>query len=244
MVIVMQSNSISMHCSCDIGQPINFLANAKSVKRPDIKRVTMTLLLTITTLLLSSACSLAPVSPRDSASSVGKGIVKIDTNLLPTPAINTTFGLTDNLDIGLDIEDVHRHTIWSRYSLLNNKTGVSVAAASGAFTYSDSDTNGFYAGALLSYRKNSRVELTAGYRHSKVSYYPDQYGAMFDLYSHVDNREDLSETGQLNVAIALRLKPHLQLSTGFICQHQYKNRNQDIKSDVCLPLLGLSFFSD
>jgi len=203
--------------------------------------LTMTAILIM--LFLGNACSLVPLSPRDSASSVGKGKVKIDTNLLPAIALNTTYGLTDNFDVGLDIENVTIATVWSRYSLLNNKTGVSVAATGGAFSHMDTDTNGLYAGALLSYYKNSKIRLAAGYRYNKVAYEPDDYGNIYDGYPALHNSEDLSETGVTNVSLAFRVKPHLQLTVGAVCQHHYKNRNRDIDSNRCRALLGFSFFS-
>lgn len=194
-------------------------------------------------LLFNSACSLTPLSPRDTARSVGKGKVKIDANYAPVPALNTTYGLTENLDAGLDIENAQLLNVWSRYSLLNNGTGVSVAATGGAFTHAVTDTDGLYAGALLSYQGHGRLAISAGYRYSKVSYNPAEYNNSYDLLPIVNNREDLSATGQLSVSIAYRLKPHLQLTAGAVCQYQHMNQDEHIKSKICLPLLGLSFFS-
>jgi outer membrane receptor protein involved in Fe transport len=157
--------------------------------------------------------------------------------------LNTTYGLTENLDAGLDIENLHLLNIWSRYSLLNNRTGVSVAATGGAFTHAYTNTDGLYVGALLSYQGHSRLTINTGYRYSKVSYDPAEYNNSYDLLPVINNQEDLSATGQLSLSIAYRLKPHLQLTAGAVCQYQHKNQDEHVKSELCLPLLGLSFFS-
>ncbi|MEE9322305.1 MAG: hypothetical protein V3U76_17835 [Granulosicoccus sp.] len=215
-------------------------------KHPRIR--TQTIFVVLVLALFSSACSLAPLSPRDAASSVGQGVVKIDTNYLPATALNTSYGLSDNLDVGVDIENVTLLTTWTRYSFLNNReTGVSLAATGGVFTSNNRHhSNGTYIGALASYRNNKRVEWTAGYRYNRVSYEPDNYDNDYGwlTVNHVHNREDLSATGQLSASAAIRLKPHLQLTVGAICQYHYNNRSPRIDSDVCFPLLGLSFFSN
>lgn len=198
-------------------------------------------------LAVMSACSLAPVTPRVDAASIGKNNSKLESNYGPTFSFSAMYGLTDNLDLGLDLEQGGFATAWTRYSFINNPDGVSFAGTAAVYnSENDIESNGVYAGLLASNQFNSSVRLTAGIRYAVLDY---EYGDFSDNgwfsspdYLEFDNPDDASHNAQADISLSWRVRPHIELAIGAACQYLVKNEDVSKDNERCAPVVGLSFF--
>jgi len=191
-----------------------------------------------------ASCSFAPMSPRVDAASIGKHEIKLESNIAPTPSFGILYGVTDNLDVGLEVEQAGLGSTWARYSFINNPTGFSFAGNAGVFvSENDIRSNGWYAGLLVSKQVTPTVRWTGSYRHALLDY---EYGLYDDLFSvdylDFDNPDDASVNGHLDISLSLRIRPHVELAIGGGCQFLYKNKNPQQRSKRCLPIIGFSFY--
>jgi len=194
--------------------------------------------------MLSASCSFAPLTPRVDAASIGKNQVKLESNVGPTASIGILYGLNENLDIGLEVEQDFLGTTWARYSFINNPSGFSLAGNAGVFisTSRQRQSNGWYAGLLLSNQINSSVRFNAGYRHALLDY---QYGLELDNFSRrleFDNPDDASVNGHLDITFSIKVRPHVELALGAACEILFKNTNPDVEDEICVPVIGFSFY--
>lgn len=194
-------------------------------------------------LIFTASCSLAPLTPRVDAASIGKNEVKLQSNLGPTTSLGVLYGVGENLDAGLEFEQNGLWSAWSRYSFLNNPSGVSVAGNAGVFgsTTRDRRSNGWYAGLSISNQVTEKLRWSAGYRHALLDY---EYGTDIDYWLRTlefDNPDDGSVNGQLELAVSIRVLPHVEFSLGGVCQHLFKNTDPTRSDDECLPIIGFSF---
>lgn len=115
--------------------------------------------------LILASCITAPLTTPKSARSLGKEKWSVDLSLEPFLSFSAATGLTDDLDLGLLIENFIPTTLglWTRYSIINSKDGFSLGAFGGGFlTIYPSDSSiisdgsntlkGFYVGPIISYR--------------------------------------------------------------------------------------------
>jgi len=208
-------------------------------------RMAQTVLICINLALVMS-CSFAPLTPRVDAASIGKHELKIESNFTPTPSLGLIYGVDENLDIGLEVEQNFLSTAWARYSIINNPNGFSLAGNGAVFVGTgEYPSNGWYTGLLLSNQINPSVRWSAGVRYAVLDY---EYG---DLSSNdwwgsdvreFDNPDDASHNAQVDLSMSWRLKPHVELALGASCQHLIKNTNELIRDRRCYPIIGLSFY--
>jgi len=202
--------------------------------------------LAITVLLLLNACSLAPVTPRVDAASIGKNQTKIESNAGPSGSIGFLYGAGENLDVGLEFEQAILSTAWARYSFINNPNGFSFAGNAAVFvSEAEYSSNGWYAGMLLSNQLNDGVRLSAGIRYAVLDY---EYGEFansswfFTDTREFDNPDDASHNLQVDLSLSWRMKPHIELAVGAACQRLLKNTDPLKIDEGCLPILGMSFY--
>lgn len=195
--------------------------------------------------LLVTSCSFAPLTPRVDAASIGKGVVKVESNIAPSGSLGVLYGASDNLDVGMEIEQLGMGTVWTRYSFINNPTGFSLAGNAGVFAVQGGNdrSNGWYAGLLMSNQLTPKTRWSAGYRHAILDYEYD-LGDDGDWFSHLDfnNPDDASVNGQLEISVSYLIKPHFELAVGGICQYLLENTDPEQSSEYCLPIIGLSFY--
>ena len=202
--------------------------------------------LVVATLLLSTACSLAPITPRVDAASIGKSQTKLESNLGPTTSLGFIYGAGENLDVGLEVEQAILSTAWTRYSFINNPNGLSLAANAAVFlSIGDYRSNGWYTGLLLSNQFNPNVRWSAGIRYAVLDYEYGEFSESAWVNGDVrefDNPDDGSHNGQLELSMSWRVKPHIELALGGLCQNLLKNTDPDEEDQRCFPILGLSFY--
>jgi len=75
------------------------------------------------------ACAHAPLTPRNNAASIGKGKLKLETGMAPTISFSAMYGLGENLDVGIDFEQLILTSVWSRYSFLNERLNLGIRYA-------------------------------------------------------------------------------------------------------------------
>lgn len=195
-----------------------------------------------------TSCSFAPLTPRVDAASIGKGEVKLESNIGPTTSIGVIYGAADNLDLGIELEQVGLGTVWTRYSFINNASGFSLAGNAGVFAStasSEKRSNGWYVGVLMSDQLSPKARWSIGYRHALLDYeydLGDSGGYFSPTYLDFDNPDDASVNGQLEISVSFYVKPHLELALGGVCQYLYKNKDPDNRSERCLPTIGFSFY--
>ena len=164
---------------------------------------------------------------------------------LPSPAAVLAHGVTDALDVGIEAEQFDTIGAWSRYSLLNDPDGTSLAVTGGAFAEaSENEGRGVHLGALAGRRLGERWTLTGGYRRFRVDYRTAESSGLFDFgYSNkivTDDTDDLSVTDQWHVALAYRLRSGTRWNIGSVCNRHRENTDPDIDTRECMPFLGLS----
>ena len=196
------------------------------------------------TALTITSCSLAPMTPRVDAASIGKHEIKLESNLAPSPSFGFVYGVTDTLDVGLEVEQLGMGSAWTRYSFINNPNGFSLAGNAGVFvSVNDYPSNGWYAGLLASKQVTPTIRWTGSYRHALLDY---QYRFQTDFWSvdnvEFDNPDDASVNGHFDISLSMRIKPHVEFAIGGGCQILYKNKNPDRRSQNCLPIIGFSFY--
>ncbi len=199
--------------------------------------------------LLLSSCSLAPVTPRVEAEPLGKGNVKIAPYLFPTPAFSVSYGATEKLDIGADIEQLDLLSLWSRYNLIN--TGTVALAATGGVFISDgpNKAKGFFLGPVFTTKLNERVHFFSGYRFSRSDYGPcdDGFfsGCTEDHFLDSDitprDEDDLSNISQLYFGVSINLGRSMGINVGPTCLYFHENEDSLNDSHLCGPTLGLSW---
>lgn len=128
----------------------------------------------ISSVLLSTitACAIGPMLAPNSGRSLGKGKVSLEGSVLPTLAVNLGYGITENLDAGVLVEQQFGPVgaLWSKYSFLNQQGGWSIAGYGGvhagkAFVSS----SGFFAGPVISYR-HPGIEPYVSLRFTRVKW--------------------------------------------------------------------------
>lgn len=196
--------------------------------------------------LLNTACSFAPITPRVDAASIGRGEWKLESNFAPSLHLGAIHGVTDKLDIGMEVEQLVMGSAWARYSFINNPSGFSLAGNAGVFTsHNDFRSNGYYLGAIVSNQISPKTRFTFSYRYAQLDYEFDANDDD-DLYwlslLDFDNATDAAVNGQVDATLSVLLKPHVELALGAVCQTLYNNTDPDNRSDVCFPVIGMSYY--
>lgn len=198
---------------------------------------------------LLSGCTLAPATPTIYAEPIGKGGVRVDTWATPVTAVSAGYGLTESLDVGVDVEQFHMISIRTQYAIVHSP-GFSLAANGGIFRQSGpNNASGYYLGGVLSKQFHRRVRFYSGYRLSHVDYDPvdidlDNRDLTDDeLYYGVDSRdsEDLSKTSHLHLGLSIHLLSNVGLNLGAGCEYHHENNDPMIQTRRCGPLIGLSW---
>jgi len=88
------------------------------------------------------------------------------------------YGVGENLDIGIDVEQLLLTTAWTRYSLINNPNGFSLAGNAAVFL-ADGEvaSNGWCTGILLCNQFNPNLRLAAGARYAVLDQEYGDFGA-------------------------------------------------------------------
>lgn len=139
--------------------------------RGKMKKILVLLVLLITATIIQG-CAVAPVQSYNSAKSLGYGNndIRLSGSM---PALSYDRGVTENLDIGFGIEnqDFWLAMIRGKYSILNQKNGLSFAVTGGLGYAADmGDSKSAYVGPILSYFNRSGTEFFVGYRLNYVHY--------------------------------------------------------------------------
>lgn len=216
--------------------------------------------------LVAQACSITPTTVRDSAASLSKGEMQIDANYLPTFGVSVAYGVTDNIDVGIDIENVSN--LWTKYSFAPDAQGSQWALNAGMFTTRvdsyiedgqyDSHTriDGVFIGTIYSYKLEGGSAFNLAYRYNALRYdafntgrqggltfTPDDSFLAADFGTTVNvSSNDLAGIGMVSASWAIHWKPHVHVQVGAACQLFHTSSNPGIESTHCTPVLGLSFF--
>jgi len=189
------------------------------------------------------ACAHAPLTPRNNAASIGKGKLKLETGMAPTIGFSAMYGLGENLDVGIDFEQLILTSVWSRYSFLNEPQGFSLAANGAVFVaVGENASNGWYTGLLASQRMSERVRLNLGIRYADLDYRINPDGVGFLNPLDFTNTEDASVQTQADLSLSFRFRRHVEFSLGVSCRDLPRNTDPLITDDFCAPLLGFQFY--
>ena len=108
----------------------------------------------ISVLLLTGACTVAPLSGPKSARTLGKDKLSTTSTIYPTFGQNIIYGVGENTDVGImaELQLGMLYSIWVKHSVLNNEKGHSLAGIAGAFhSESFANSRGAYLGAGWSF---------------------------------------------------------------------------------------------
>jgi len=151
--------------------------------------------------------------------------------------------VTNNLDIGLELEQAINTVAWARYSILNNPNGFSFATTGGVFlSRGQIQSNGYYLGALASRKINEEYSGSLGYRHTILDYVYGDAVEPGTLFTNIrfENPTDGSVNGQTDLLVAKKISENNDAIYGLSCQYLYKNRDLNNRSGRCLPIVGVS----
>jgi hypothetical protein len=116
----------------------------------------MNVLISLTLVLISAGCSLAPMTTPRSAQTIGENKNRIEFLPLPVLGVNYQRGITPNLDAGFALEQqlAPLASGFFKYAFINQPENFSLAALGGVFYGSGLvESKGFYLGPITSYRK-------------------------------------------------------------------------------------------
>jgi len=209
-------------------------------------RQILTLLTLVLAVAFTTSCSLAPITPRVDAASVGKGVFKIENNVSPS-SFSVIYGAGEKFDVGLDLELIMA-TAWGRYSFFNSPNGFSLAVNGGVFVGdADIKSNGYFSGLIASNQWSPKFRTTASVRYAELDYqfspeYDDDY--WFDWYDAVffDNSEEGSANIQADLTLSFLVKPYIELALGAVCQHLPRVKDSTRRSEGCVPTIGFSYY--
>lgn len=154
-------------------------------------------------LFLFASCSLAPLNTSNSGRSLGKDQNQLKLTGSPLGALYER-GLTDNLDLGLGIENQIGFVFsgHAKYSFTGHKDGFGFALlAGGGYEKAFAQTKSVFAGPIFSYRTNS-VEffttirgvyidwdfrkISADERNDVIDIFFDKFGKQHAIYAQTD----------------------------------------------------------
>lgn len=119
-------------------------------------------------IIILSSCAFAPFSTQKSGYTLGQGKWSLETGLDPALYGRASYGLIDDLDLSIIYEQQLSPVLGLdfKYSILNNREGLSFATVVGGFRASS--TSGYSAGVIASF-KAAWFEpfLNARYSHVK-----------------------------------------------------------------------------
>lgn len=210
------------------------------------------------------ACSFLPATVRDSAASLHEGELQIATGIFPAPSLSAAYGVTNQWDVGLDLEEAP--SIWARYTFPNQPEGTDIALIGGVFqarfrsftevfssTYTREDANGFYIGGIYSHLLESGSNFNIAYRYNSLHYdaFITDGGDLSDSYPYSDggdgsdflvSEQDLAGIGTLTATMSIVVKPQAHFHIGASCLFLHTSNNNRLDSTLCSPVLGLTFF--
>lgn len=204
------------------------------------------LLFCLSIVVCVNACTLAPTTPRVDAQTLGKGKFDLSLWVTPSPAASLSYGLTDKLDIGIELEQFQTMTLLSKYNIMSSN-GFSAAGTAGVFKVaSDNRASGVFIGGIVNKAMDDTLTLFANYRFAKVNYTAidtsDPLYTSEDIFGiAIDDTTDLSQTSQLNIGLSWKLKSETRLHVGLGCQHNHKNDDPEIEDTPCGTIFGLTF---
>jgi len=212
-------------------------------------------------LLTSCASGITPLTSHNSARSLASGKTQINTNVSPEPYVSATVGVTDRLDVGVDLSAIP--SLHSRYTFLERSDDWAFAQTVGVF-YGDIDAaninrthaSGIYLGLLTSWESaHSKAGFSGEIRYLNTQYrdfIADNSTAWFSTsdanwYVNSNNAaaiidsNDLEHIIQVNAVFNLKMRSHSTLSIGALCHLNISEDNPSIPSGACGPLIGISF---
>ncbi|MBY0517118.1 MAG: hypothetical protein K2P81_09430 [Bacteriovoracaceae bacterium] len=132
----------------------------------------MTKFLFLTLLMLTGACSLAPMMTTRSAKTLGSGNNRIQASpYVPVAGVTYERGVSDNIDLGasLELQFGPVYSAFGKYAFINQDEGFSLAASGGGFAGNGIvNSSGAYAGPIVSWRKGGfETFLFSRFNHVK-----------------------------------------------------------------------------
>ena len=213
--------------------------------------------------LAIQACSFLPSTVRDSAASLDDGELQIGTDFFPAPSLSAAYGITDQWDVGFDLEEVS--SLWARYTFSNQPEGTDVALIGGVFqtnfqtsfdpmssNSSHENVNGFYLGGIYSHRLESGSKFNLAYRYNLLHY--DAFttdgveferalsgragsGSDFEI-----SDQDLAGIGTISATMSIVVKPQAHFHIGASCLLLHTRQSNNLDSTLCSPVAGVTFF--
>lgn len=188
------------------------------------------------------SCAIGPLNSSHSARSLGDGNNNINASIMPI-GVEYSRGVSDNVDLGVAVElqFTPLGSVWAKYSIVNNPTGVSYALTSGLF-YSDGVENasskGGFLGAIVSHRKD-KMEFYFSGKLNRVNW---ESGSLFtskdsESIWYTDNGEE-SETFnylQGNLGMSYWVSPKFNFDISGVCISLIKD------GGTCAPMLGFGW---
>lgn len=197
--------------------------------------------------MVLTGCSLVPLTPHQTAEPLGKGGFEIQAWASPVLAVSAGYGLTDRVDVGVNLEQLTLYSAWTRINLVRDEK-MSLSATAGVFKKSSlNSARGHYLGGVLTVPFGSRFKLHANYRFNRVDYTPFDKsqgisGFTDEEWMHaVDSRNstDLSQTSIAGVGVSVGFNT-AQWTLGAVCEYHHKNVDPLIMTTFCIPTLGVA----
>jgi hypothetical protein len=212
--------------------------------------------------LALQACSFLPSTVRDSAASLHEGELQIATDVYPAPSVSAAYGISDQWDVGLDIEEAP--SLWARYTFPNQPEGTDVALIGGVFqtrfrsfvdpfssNYTREDVNGFYIGGIYSHTLDNGSKFNLAYRYNSLyydaftteagafetSWIGDVSGSNFEV-----SDQDLAGIGTASATMSIVVKPQAHFHIGVSCLLLHTLQSNNLDSILCSPVAGVTFF--
>ena len=193
-------------------------------------------------LALLGGCALAPQTMPTDARPLGAGQNSFAAEVLPANGFRYSRGITDRLDLGVQVEPVI-FTGQAKYTVLQSTSGVALALFGALSTgpFNSYSSRSLQAGPMASFSRR-RWQLTAAVRYNSVRYDPeltDNSGPdAFGIEVFDDALEDYW-TGDAGVAFAIG-SSGVWIKTGVSCV-SYELRESASGPRRCMPVAGVTF---
>ena len=191
--------------------------------------------------LALGGCSLAPQVMTLDATAPGHGRTIIDLHAGPATAVGLSRGVGARGEIGVRLETASPIDAWGKYTLLENRDGLSVAALGGAsWGPSDYDARSLHAGPVLAFSRGPWT-LSAGAQYNSVTYEADSTSFGTDYPGiRVVPEDDLSGYWQTALAIGYTSAGGTLWQLGVSCGLYDLAEPTEADRPDCLPLLSVS----
>lgn len=193
-----------------------------------------------------SSCGVGPKIGSYQAHAVAQKKWSKAASLLPALSASTSRRLTDNIDVGIQLESFVSLSSWIKYRFVHNPAGFAFAGVAGAFVGSAQySAEGFYAGPVVSYKLGGWVLATAARAH-KMSYEPagEEPNSFHEEESGPRiTTDELEEYYSIDLTAAYSWRNRTTFLLGVRCgDDQRDDRDNFVYGATfgCLPVLGIS----